>query len=1112
MAHKTEKATRPRSLETNDRILDLSQSIQIDHQTIEDAITGFAESVKIGIKVLDELAKLHPFIAAPVLAFKLVVSLDMKRRENNTKVIAVMVQIQDMLSVLLQLRDIKDTTQRSPDGTLQVTGELRNLMKRIAEDIEKCASRVIFTLRKAFFHLSPLCVSTNRGTCLLICQSQFKELFKRLDTPKEREIRMIIEGKGGAGACLDDESVLQELVSKSEDDSFRRRDKDHYSRGASISESNAVTSIQDIQNILRQELLEDLDEVLNKNLELFKGKLDIQNKEIKDSIEKQGDRIISYISGGHEKIINPHIRAIWRDMGWRGSIKAVNFVFALRDYFLSQRDDTYPNSLEVGQPTFPQPTVQLPSSPPTSTAEPQATDFMTTSGDEWTKKYINISHLQSILESIDDDGSGFISIREVNRFTLDCPRDWRKMFMLLEKARRYNRMPLHIYLNTQYILKLEGLLRSTKDRDNSRDDPELTKLVNTMTQEQDLHLKQNLESIHYKLDSVSTVQLVCGPGRIDKHIFPLLYALLQQHVKIFQLARIHIIHYDELESCTDSLVNVLLAFDARCKDLKATFKQMQINPETQFENFAFGMFKASEMKADRQNSTYLSVVSKMTLDPNEDDDVKNCFVMEERNQFRFSRDGLLRISINESPTGSGNIVGQAQSYIEVLHITGTYTAADSGDPIIEMVMKYDEGFWFHCRGIFSRQRLAIIGNWRQEVARIPSQEIKFQKLRKTSSFSFKSNPSLARWRFALDAVMYDVQRKRMSKDLIIATMHKALRFKNIALKRVMIWNDYSVLGGSGLTEEEETEINDLEMSVPPTIARFFYSIAYHIFDRLPNHPISCNNCHKSLIQSRIFCITCRDETLDGFDLCLGCINAKDPEPFKDYIHDASHSLIMCEYPIAQFQLPSMVQKAREMSERIKSVFRSIEESEKKKKADNVDSDKEEDHGTTTGKKCCHCENVSKNKFVCDSCAEKKLFPPLPYKVNLNMPPTEQHIMLRIVNSEKAKLVEKDGLVRVEERLENVKQEMDRRLGEMEEKVLERSKTLEGKLEEHLYSINQPNLDAANANANENEDSTKHTNSWEKRMEERLSAIESRFSSLEGTLLDLLAVLHDQRNS
>ena len=44
--------------------------------------------------------------------------------------------------------------------------------------------------------------------------------------------------------------------------------------------------------------------------------------------------------------------------------------------------------------------------------------------DEWTLRYISVPYIQPILEAIDDDASGFITISEVNKFSAARPEGW----------------------------------------------------------------------------------------------------------------------------------------------------------------------------------------------------------------------------------------------------------------------------------------------------------------------------------------------------------------------------------------------------------------------------------------------------------------------------------------------------------------------------------------------------------------------------------------------------------------------------------------------------------------------------------------------------------------
>lgn len=45
--------------------------------------------------------------------------------------------------------------------------------------------------------------------------------------------------------------------------------------------------------------------------------------------------------------------------------------------------------------------------------------------DQWALQYLNLLHLQPIMEAFDDDGTGFVSVMEVNTFTTSRPKDWR---------------------------------------------------------------------------------------------------------------------------------------------------------------------------------------------------------------------------------------------------------------------------------------------------------------------------------------------------------------------------------------------------------------------------------------------------------------------------------------------------------------------------------------------------------------------------------------------------------------------------------------------------------------------------------------------------------------
>ncbi|KAG6875208.1 hypothetical protein C0992_004760 [Termitomyces sp. T32_za158] len=417
-------------------------------------------------------------------------------------------------------------------------------------------------------------------------QEQFRSLFKQLDTPREKDIRQIIDSNGPRNSINNDQ-VLKRLLQVSGEDT-----SDH--RGIGIETLDATK-----KNLIR-ELVEDVEETLRQSSSLLEGKLDILSRQMKDekeelnnAIDRQGKHIVATLAGGYERIVDPQIQSIWKDMGWKSHAKARQFVLALRDSYLDKGVQT-------------------------SDKETNGHDY----DDEWTLSYFSISYLQAISEAIDDDGSGFITIQEVNAFTKSRPRDWsllqwlaywaagwrssisiyntkihlllRKIYSLRAKIRLENRQALDLHLCERVFYQLELLLRSTRTLEEeiviSQD---LERLRDQYTCQEEKRIHADLQRIAYTIDSSATVSLVTGQGRIERYIYPLIYLLLQDDLEIVQLACKHNIYAEEFEKVEDSMFNVFLAFDARRRDLTAIFQQTHGDLGRKFENYAFGMFENS---------------------------------------------------------------------------------------------------------------------------------------------------------------------------------------------------------------------------------------------------------------------------------------------------------------------------------------------------------------------------------------------------------------------------------------------------------------------------------------------------------------------------------------
>lgn len=82
------------------------------------------------------------------------------------------------------------------------------------------------------------------------------------------------------------------------------------------------------------------------------------------------------------------------EQGWRGSVKSKHFIIALRDYFFTQTQERKHQGAGIHSQKY------------------------------WAMHYLDLHYLRPILEAIDDDSSGFVSVEEINDFTNARPRDW----------------------------------------------------------------------------------------------------------------------------------------------------------------------------------------------------------------------------------------------------------------------------------------------------------------------------------------------------------------------------------------------------------------------------------------------------------------------------------------------------------------------------------------------------------------------------------------------------------------------------------------------------------------------------------------------------------------
>ncbi|KAJ7057588.1 hypothetical protein C8F01DRAFT_1371722 [Mycena amicta] len=616
-----------------------------DVKALDKRITTFTETAKLILDGLDVLGQLHPAVGVAVQAFKLVITLDIARRDNNKKVAAIKLQMQSMMVLLFELRYIADPQAQDPSSGTTLKERISVLMDGIAKHITECGSACDLYLKKGFIVKTikskvyearlndfaqlfedhkveiklALQVYVTQGVDfanqqlarvdmrLQAITVTMENIFRKLDTKRERDVLKVIQDKGGVAACLDSDTTLLELFTLG-------------GESASVYDANYLpgNDLTRARSVLSREIAEDIDEAFKKNLEVFDGKLEMHNSRLTANIRLSEQHIITAISDGvFKNISDRELREIWRDHSWKRSIKARTFVLALNDYYAEKYHRTH---LEIDGSEVSSGDADRPGSPTFSVmrldAKPQEAD-----DDSWALAYINVAHLQPILEAVDDDGSGVVTIQEANNFAHGKPKGWSllrwvaywaagwhptvtwyknriykllgSMNTIVQHALPANIQAVDIYFRGIGIRRVEHLLRSTRSASsNVLQDLKLKEISEQFRIKEETKLKARLQKLLYDLDTASTIQLITGMRRIDRYIYPLLYLLLKRHFDILRIACKHVLDEREFDQMSNSLLTIFGVVDARITNIEAVFRSTSTDTKERFRFLSFGMFKS----------------------------------------------------------------------------------------------------------------------------------------------------------------------------------------------------------------------------------------------------------------------------------------------------------------------------------------------------------------------------------------------------------------------------------------------------------------------------------------------------------------------------------------
>ncbi|KAI9438366.1 hypothetical protein H4582DRAFT_1815213 [Lactarius indigo] len=1012
---------------------------------VREGIDHFFEGMPIFMNALDAVADLHPFIGVVVMAFKTVYTLELKRRDNEKKIIALYVEMKDMMGVLLLLKDVQNDKLVAPDGRT-IEDRLKALIDRTADDIKLCSNVcdtyakkkllakvflssvwdnkllsyvTLFSKRRQEFEFE-LSVHTSQG----VDKANFKlnnigdttrvldekmdvmmAMFQQLVGPEQKSLAELVAAKGGIKALRNNDKVLLSLEQTASKASSAPSSEGHRMNRSKPSDAN--TNADD----LRKDIFEDPDAAADKNRTVFFRKFEVQKRQIIDEltlvVTRESDRVIQVVKGGpHERILDRSIHEIWKEMGWRGNVKARHFVLAFRDYYLEKL-----------------------------TSEAQGVRGMSTSAfstsrdpDAWAIKFIDVMRLQPILEAFDDDASGFITITEMNRFTSSRPIEWSLPHWVAFWAVAGYRASIIDYAEKieELCAKMEGIRAEVLTPNREFIDDYFTygwDTIHTLTaavislqpepgpntsdkfklylEAEEARLSANLKAVDYIIDGTDTFTLITGVGRIEKTVFPILYLLMKRHYEIMRAMRTKVLDSRELWTGVESILYIEDAIRYRMNDLSNIFSQQKLDPEKQFQNFAYGIFKYFHDEKDLWCSDYVQ-----TLDPpvtpyddsNEDQNVKleDILKLEYKDElaldnwvydghsiddtpnygdvepplkdilgywhgYFYEDDGIRETSgtdsmmtfVLEPADGEHEFKAKAWSNRGRYTITGSWSKGENDVTEIKFKMTFHTISWsaMFFSGRFDAERDALTGVWglsadtensggQMEFRRISPRHLTVYPSIKDLS----DNKPRALWGFAIAAVRNDVRRENWSWSYFAQRRDDRKAVLSLVIR-------YCYFGEP--LDDEETERCCAAVQRLTSADACFYSsrIDYIRANTCVHQNAFCNWCGGRIGGDRLICLDCDHKDTEVFqtvDLCCAqeCMAARvTSRQDIEGAHEPSHRLLKVRTVVLQRQYGRAYTAALAAFERVQPLCAKIAEAsqelEEKNEGDETSPDKED---------------------------------------------------------------------------------------------------------------------------------------------------------------------------
>ncbi|TFY80968.1 hypothetical protein EWM64_g3042 [Hericium alpestre] len=498
----------------------ISKAIRDKNSKPKDFTKKILSTINHVIPVLDAVADVHPAVGIVVSTFKQICKLETERAANDDRIVVMhytaslsmfSLQYVDRLDTLESMEQAFKSLLNKFDETLKAFGNFvfiyynqkQSLVRllhagKYKKQLEEFSSDFL-SYRDELQNMVGMHTALKADDI----QAQLYNVDGKLDnilttlekapSQKEREAAEII-AKNGAENIIRNDRLLREVATK---------------LGEKLNGS------------VRVALREDISKQMADNQEQFSQKIEAAKESIEEAVKASRDAVLLHLNQGpHELIKDDDIKAVWKNMKWRNSVKCRVFVDAIHDHYT----DKFGKYLE---------------------------DNGDDHEDQWTLQILSkVVFHSTIGDAIDEDSSGFVSVTEVNQFLERRPKSWSvPEWLALYREKIHERLDEIKSEATDLAKKLdddddkealkepidlisdfvEALIRPGDDNDDEDDDfdedgDQLGRLQYEFEEAEEERLSTKLKEI--EIDAPSDVVAIIGQPRIELSLRPLLYVWL----------------------------------------------------------------------------------------------------------------------------------------------------------------------------------------------------------------------------------------------------------------------------------------------------------------------------------------------------------------------------------------------------------------------------------------------------------------------------------------------------------------------------------------------------------------------------------------------------------